>query len=105
MPGYNAGYQAGLAAAEAPTDSIIGATATSPVNKFKEGYEAGLAAAKYKAGYEAGLHALEEKSSKVAPKPAVKQPTVQAQQQQQQQRFVQVAQAPICNKYSSRNSW
>merc|ERR1711871_770997 len=58
----------------------------------------GLAAAKYKAGYEAGLHALEEsKSSKVAPKPAVKQPAVQAQQQpaaqaqQQQQRFVQVA--------------
>ena len=92
MPGYNAGYQAGLAASQgsAQQTALIEQRQQHPVNKFKEGYEAGLAAAKYKAGYEAGLHALEEsKSSKVAPKPAVKQPAVQAQQQQQ--RFVQVA--------------
>eukprot|EP00944_MAST-04C_sp_MAST-4C-sp1_P010880 g10880.t1 len=90
LPGYNSGYQAGLAAAQGSAQqTALIEQRQHPVNKFKEGYEAGLAAAKYKAGYEAGLHALEDKSSKVAPKPAVKQPAVQAQQQQQ--RFVQVA--------------
>ena len=59
LPGYNSGYQAGLAAAQgnAQQTALI-EQRQHPVNKFKEGYEAGLAAAKYKAGYEAGLHAL-----------------------------------------------
>merc|ERR1712167_441016 len=69
------------------------------VNKYNQGYQAGVAAAKYKAGYEAGLHSLQQQQQQQQPAAAAPAP-VAAANAQQQQRFVQVpvgTQAKVAN--------
>jgi hypothetical protein len=91
LPGYNAGYQAGLLAARssASQTALIEQTQQQQQgNKFDQGYQAGLAAAKYKAGYEAGIHALDQK--KQQPEQKAVAAAAPAPVAGQQQRFVQV---------------
>ena len=105
LPGYNAGYQAGLAAAGGSSSNTQTALLEQKqqqqpaVNKYNQGYQAGVAAAKYKAGYEAGLHSLQQQQQQQQPAAAAPAP-VAAANAQQQQRFVQVpvgTQAKVAN--------
>jgi hypothetical protein len=89
LPGYNAGYQAGLSASRSSasqTALIEQNPQQQQVNKYDQGYQAGLAAAKYKAGYEAGIHSLDQKKQE----PLQKAVAAAAPVAGQQQRFVQV---------------
>lgn len=90
LPGYNAGYQAGLAASRSSASQTALIEQNQQVNKYDQGYQAGLAAAKYKAGYEAGIHSLEQKKQQPLQKAVAA--AAAAPVAGQQQRF---AQAPV----------